>query len=85
MADTDLFPHKQSIFAHVDRNAEAIAQLGDAIYYFGELGMQERRSAGLMADVLEEHGFEVARGISGMPTAFLASYGSGAPVIAVHT
>ena len=85
MADTDLFPHKQSVFAHVDRNAEAIARLGDAIYYFGELGMQERRSAGLMADVLEEHGFEVARGISGMPTAFLASYGSGAPVIAVHT
>ena len=54
MLEAGVFPYKQSVFAHVDRNAEAIAQLGDAIYYFGELGMQEHRSAGLMADILEE-------------------------------
>ena len=78
-------PIKRVIFDYVDENADAIALLGDNIYYFAELGMQEYESAGLMAEVLEDHGFEVSRGLSGMPTAFLATYGSGKPVIAVHT
>lgn len=83
MPETALPSAKQCAFDYVERNADAIAQLGDNIYYYGELGMQEYRSAGLMADTLEQHGFQVARGISGMPTAFLATYGSGKPVIAV--
>ncbi len=85
MRSDGLTPEKQVIFDYVDANADALALLGDNIYYFGELGMQEYESAGLMTEVLEEHGFEVARGISGMPTAFLATYGTGKPVIAIHT
>lgn len=85
MPELVLPPAKQCAFDYVERNVDAIAQLGDNIYYYGELGMQEYRSAGLMADILERHGFQVARGISGMPTAFLATFGSGKPVIAVHT
>ena len=69
----------------VERNREAIALLGDNIYYFAELGMQEIESSRLMTEILEEAGFTIERGLPGMPPAFLATYGSGQPVIAIHT
>jgi aminobenzoyl-glutamate utilization protein B len=76
---------KEFVFKIVERNSKAIALLGDNIYYFAELGMQEFETAKLMTQILEEAGFKVERGISGMPTAFMATYGSGKPVVAVHT
>ncbi len=69
----------------VEDNRKAIALLGDSIFYFAELGMQEFESTKLMTEILEEAGFEIELGISGMPTAFMAVYGSGKPVIAIHT
>jgi aminobenzoyl-glutamate utilization protein B len=78
-------PAKRFALDFVERNAKPLATLADSLFYFGELGMQEHRSAELLASVLAEHGFRVERGISGFPTSFLATYGSGAPVIAVHT
>jgi aminobenzoyl-glutamate utilization protein B len=69
----------------VERNACAIAELSDSIFYFGELGMQEHETARLMTALLEKAGFHVERGISGFPTGFCASTGSGAPVVAIHT
>jgi aminobenzoyl-glutamate utilization protein B len=76
---------KDFVFKVVDRNSKAIALLGDNIYYFAELGMQEVETVRLMTQILERAGFKVERGISGMPTAFLATAGSGKPVIAIHT
>jgi aminobenzoyl-glutamate utilization protein B len=76
---------KAGAFAFLGRNADAVGTLSDALFYFGELGMQEHESAGLMTSLLEEEGFTVERGISGFPTGFCATYGSGSPVIAVHT
>jgi aminobenzoyl-glutamate utilization protein B len=76
---------KEFVFKVVDRNNKAIALLGDNIYYFAELGLQEFETAKLMTQILQDAGFKVERGISGMPTAFMATYGSGKPVIAVHT
>lgn len=76
---------KEFVFKVVDRNTKAIALLGDNIYYFAELGLQEFETAKLMTQILQEAGFNVERGISGMPTAFMATYGSGQPVIAIHT
>ncbi len=84
-AAQNLPPQKEVVFKSVDDNAKAIALLGDNIFYFAELGMQEFETAKLMTAILEKGGFKVERGISGMPTAFLATYGSGAPVIAIHT
>jgi aminobenzoyl-glutamate utilization protein B len=69
----------------VEQNSDAIARLGDNIFYFAELGMQEFETAGLMTQILEQEGFDVERGISGIPTGFMATYGSGKPVIAFHT
>jgi metal-dependent amidase/aminoacylase/carboxypeptidase family protein len=64
---------------YLSRNRSALALLGDKIFYFGELGMQEHETAGLMTRLLEEAGFLVERGISGFPTGFCATYGSGSP------
>jgi len=69
----------------IERNARAFITLNDSIFYFGELGVQETRTAGLMTGLLERHGFKVERGISGFATSFVATFGSGAPVIAIHT
>jgi aminobenzoyl-glutamate utilization protein B len=76
---------KQFVFETVERNREAIALLCDNIFYFAELGMQEFETSKMMMDLLEKAGFEVERNLSGMPTGFVASYGSGKPVIALHT
>src|SRR5262245_7507230 len=72
-------------FDYLGRKARAIAVLGDSIFHFAELGMQEFETAKLMTGLLEEAGFAVERGISGFPTGFCARFGSGHPVIAIHT
>lgn len=76
---------KADAMSFIDRNAGAFAELSDAIFQFGELGMQEHRSAALMCDLLEEHGFDVDRCPSGFATGFIARFGSGSPVVAIHT
>ena len=85
MTATNIAPEKSFVFDFVDRNEKAVATIGDSVFYFGELGMQEVESAKLMTGLLEEAGFAVERGISGFPTGFCATFGSGEPVIALHT
>ncbi len=53
------------------------------IYEYAEPGYMEYKSSELFIQHLEEHGFKVERGVAGIPTAFVASYGSGKPVLAV--
>ncbi len=60
---------------------EKFGRISDAIWGYAELGLQEFNSSKLLADTLEEAGFTVERGLAGMPTCFVASYGSGKPVI----
>ena len=75
---------KGTAFRAIERNGEEIAKVGDSIFYFAELGMQEIETSKLLVQVLGEIGYRVETGISGFPTGFLATYGSGKPVIAVH-
>ncbi len=67
----------------ISENEAAIVEVSDRIWGFAEVGLQEFRSSGLLADELEKHGFTVTRGAAGMPTAFVATYGEGRPVIGV--
>ncbi len=62
---------------------EKFGKISDTIWKYAELGMQEFKSSKLLADTLEEAGFRVERGVAGMPTCFVASYGSGKPVIGI--
>jgi len=62
---------------------EKFGKISDTIWSYAELGLQEFKSSKLLADTLEESGFKVERGLAGMPTCFVASYGSGKPVIGI--
>lgn len=77
-------PEKSHAARFIERNAQALARLGDMIFYYGELGMQEFRTSELLTGTLERAGFDVARNLSGFPTGFMARFGSGDPVIALH-
>src|SRR6185436_13895965 len=74
---------KQAAYEIVQRNAKTIAEIGDAVYFFGEPGMQEVESTKLLKATMEAAGFKVELGGAGMPTNFWASWGSGKPVIAI--
>src|SRR5258708_27840099 len=74
---------KEFAFGVVERNAVPMAKIGDSIYYFAELGMQEFESTKLLKDVLESGGFSVQLGAAGMPTNLWARFGNGHPAIAI--
>lgn len=61
-------------------NYEAIAQ---EIWNLAEMGYQEEKSAALLQKTLSDAGFKIENGVAGIPTAFIAEYGSGAPIIAI--
>ncbi len=65
----------------ISQNEKKLIEISDCVWSYAEAAMNEYRSADCQADYLEELGFEVQRGVAGMPTAFVASYGEGAPVI----
>ncbi|MCR6624005.1 MAG: amidohydrolase [archaeon YNP-LCB-024-027] len=67
----------------IEENKDKIIFLSDKIWEYAELGLEEYNSSKLLADTLEEYGFKVKRGIAGMPTAFVAEWGSGKPVIGI--
>ena len=79
----NLSAEQQFVFDYVDRNAKAIALTGDSIFYFGELGMQEVETSRYLTGMLEKYGFKIQRGVAGIPTAWVATFGSGKPVIAM--
>jgi aminobenzoyl-glutamate utilization protein B len=74
---------KKAAVASVDRQAQALIGLSDQIWEFAETALRETRSSKLLADFAEAQGFQVTRGVAGMPTAFVASFGSGKPVIGI--
>ncbi|MGB2734454.1 MAG: amidohydrolase, partial [Saprospiraceae bacterium] len=55
----------------------------DKIFSFAELGFQEVETSNYICNILEKNGFEVTKGISGVPTAWWAKWGSGHPIIAI--
>ena len=67
----------------IEEKQELFTEVSDKIWRFAETGYQEYQSAQLLADTLESDGFIVERSIAEIPTAFVASYGSGKPVIAL--
>lgn len=75
--------NKQKLYDSVDKNAEKITALSDAIWDFSELSMQEYKSAAYYCDLLEQEGFRVERKLCGIPTAFSGSFGSGKPKIGI--
>lgn len=62
---------------------DCIETINKTVWKYAELGYEERRSSGAIAEALRAEGFEVEVGVGGLPTSIRASYGSGRPVIGI--
>jgi aminobenzoyl-glutamate utilization protein B len=74
---------KSSVATDVDGMAKQTQVMIDSVFSFGELGFQEVETAKYLTGILEKEGFKIERGIAGIPTAWIATWGSGKPVIAL--
>ncbi len=74
---------KEAAVESVETHGSELIGLSDRIWAYAETALKEHKSAAELADYAEQQGFKVERGIAGMPTAFVASYGSGRPIIGV--
>lgn len=77
----DLPEEKQDIIAELEQRTDEFGKLAQTIWEHAELGYMEHKSSGALQGKLKSEGFTVEAGVAGMPTAFVASYGSGEPVI----
>jgi len=74
---------RATLLASIDARASRFADLARQIWELAEVGHQETRSSALLAHELKAAGFSLQDGVAGIPTAFVASYGAGRPVIAI--
>ena len=72
----------QALVSIEKRKADLVA-LSDRIWAYAETALREHKSSKALADYAEQQGLKVERGVAGMPTAFVASYGQGSPVIGI--
>lgn len=78
-----LRPTQQSAVADVEARRSELNAVNKAIWEFAEVGLDEKRSSALLVDKLKAAGFKVRTDVADMPTAFVAEYGSGHPVIGI--
>lgn len=74
---------KQEAVASVEANKDMAQQINDMLFSFAELGFQEEESFKYLTGLLEKEGFTVQKGVAGIPTAWIATWGSGKPLIAI--
>ncbi len=75
--------NKAAVIASVNAHEQALIKLSDEIWAYAEIAFKETQSSKVLADYAEAQGFRVERGVAGIPTAFTATYGSGAPIIGI--
>ncbi len=81
--DAKLAALKKEAMHMVDSMSTFSQQMVDMVFSFGELGMQEEETSKYLTGILEKNGFKVTRGFAGIPTAWVATWGSGKPVISL--
>jgi aminobenzoyl-glutamate utilization protein B len=74
---------KREAAADVDAHARLTQQIVDRLYSYGELGYQEVETSRYLVQLLRDNGFTVEQGIAGLPTAWIATWGSGKPVLSL--
>jgi hypothetical protein len=87
-ADQKVAPEKEAamkadLAGQIDGMKKQAQVMVDSVFSFGELGFQEFETSKYLSGILEKEGFKVERGIAGIPTAFVATWGQGKPVIAL--
>jgi aminobenzoyl-glutamate utilization protein B len=82
-AQNSNFQKKQTVIKSVEKHQQELIALSDSIWGFAETALLEHKSSKLLADYAEQQGFRVTRGVADLPTAFIATYGSGKPIIGI--
>jgi aminobenzoyl-glutamate utilization protein B len=82
-ADPRLERLKTEALTAVEGRAKMVQEIVDMVFSFGELGFQEFETSKYLTGILEQNGFTVERGVAGIPTAWVAKWGSGKPVISL--
>ncbi|MBT7655236.1 MAG: amidohydrolase [Flavobacteriales bacterium] len=67
----------------LDSKSNQYGTIAQTIWSYAELGYQEEQSSALLQETLAKEGFTIEKGVAGIPTAFIATYGSGGPTIAI--
>ncbi|MBX9891474.1 MAG: amidohydrolase [Chitinophagaceae bacterium] len=75
--------NKQAVLRSIQKHEQALIGLSDQVWGFAEIAMREHQSAKVLADYAEKQGFRVTKNIAEIPTAFIAEYGSGKPIIGI--
>ncbi|GAB5472132.1 MAG: M20 family metallopeptidase [Maribacter sp.] len=73
----------EDVLKKLDSKSEVYGGIAQNIWELAEMGYQEEKSSALLQETLSAEGFTIKKGVAGIPTAFIAEYGSGAPVIAI--
>lgn len=84
-SSSDLGGWKSELLADIDGRSDFTADVVDQIFSFAELGFQEFETSRYLVELLRGEGFEVEEGVAGIPTAWVATWGSGEPVISLGT
>ena len=74
---------KADLLGQVDGMKKQTQVMVDSVFSFGELGFQEVETSKYLTGILEKEGFTIERGVAGIPTAWVATWGKGKPVIAL--
>jgi aminobenzoyl-glutamate utilization protein B len=88
LGQTKLSPEKEAamkadLAGQIDAMKKQAQVMVDSVFSFGELGFQEFETSKYLAGILEKEGFHIDRNVAGIPTAWVASWGSGKPVISL--
>jgi aminobenzoyl-glutamate utilization protein B len=83
VADARLDALKRDVASEIDGMKDFTQQMVDQLFSFGEPGFQEVETSKYCVDILKKNGFAVQEGVAGLPTGWMASWGSGKPIIAV--
>ncbi|WP_420399157.1 amidohydrolase [Flagellimonas sp.] len=75
--------NEESVVKSLDSKSKKYGEIAQEIWQLAEMGYLEYKSSALLQKTLEDEGFAITKGVAGIPTAFVAEYGSGYPVIAI--
>lgn len=75
--------NKQAVIASIDSHSDEFIEMSDKIWSFEEVAFEEAKSSEVLIKYAESQGFTVEKGVAEIPTAFVATYGSGEPVIGI--
>ncbi len=74
---------KLEVIKAIDSKYDQYSAIANKIWEYAEVGFQETQSSALLQETLSKAGFKIESGVAGMPTAFIATYGSGKPIIGI--